>query len=565
MAIEIELKVGKQGEVLDRGLRTLRDVNFLERIFKRDGSLWSSDPRHKSIAESRLGWLELPATMLEKVDHVESFVQEKCYGQYKYAVHLGMGGSSLAPEVLFLTFRSLQGFPELIVLDSTDPDQIYDVVNQIDLSSAIFIVASKSGTTVETDSLARFFYEKIKEACPASCREHFIAITDPGTQLQEYSDQNYLRTFVNPPDIGGRYSALSYFGLVPFALMGHDLKRFLGRSYDVQTSCKSGSWFDCPGVKVGALLGSLALQGIDKLTLQVSPSIQSLGSWIEQLIAESTGKDGKGILPVVNEQLTTPEFYSSDRVFVYISVRSEVEVEKERKLLALESRGYPIIKIVLDDIYDLSSVFYTWEIATAAAAVIIGIDPFDEPNVQESKDNTKKILKEFQLTGRMSIDNKPLFKNRIIIFGNVEAKPFAYEKDVIRALFQKKREGDYLAITAYLPRRNHLETKFQRLQAIIRDKLQIPVTVGFGPRYLHSTGQFHKGGNPKGLFMQLTHSPEQEMSIPGEDYTFADLFQAQAIGDYNALKSKGKPILSIQLGKDYEHELTKLIDEVAVI
>jgi|YelNatPaOPRAMG01_1025707.scaffolds.fasta_scaffold00070_7 Glucose-6-phosphate isomerase len=565
MAIKIEFKVDKQREIFDQGLKILEAANFLQRIFERDGSLWSSEPSHISIAKNRLGWLELPETMLEAVDHIKSFAQEKGYNRYRHVVHLGMGGSSLAPEVLSLTFRNAPGFPEFIVLDSTDPDQINDVTTHIDLSSTIFIVASKSGTTMETDSLARFFYEKFKTIDPLSYREHFVAITDRGTWLEEYSEKNYSKTFLNPSDIGGRYSALSYFGIVPFALMGHDVRMFLERSLDVETSCKSGNVLSSPGVEVGALLGMLALSGIDKLTVQTSSSIQSLGNWIEQLIAESTGKQGKGILPVVNEQLTTPEFYSADRVFVYIGVRSDAEVEKEEKLQALELQGYPIIKMLIDDIYDLSGVFYTWEVATSAAAAVLGIDPFDEPNVQESKENTRKILREFELTHQMSFDNTPLFKNKFTIFGNIKTQPFGDEIDVIHSLFQQKTAGGYLAIMAYLPRRRSLEKEFLKLQSAIRDKLRIPVTFGFGPRYLHSTGQFHKGGGSDGLFLQFVHSPQVNLPIPGETYTFADLFRAQAIGDYNALKSKGKPILSIQLGKNYEDEITQLIREVTSI
>lgn len=560
MAIKVEFKWNNQEDPSYQGLDVLKKCNFLERIFKKDGSLWSSDRSHIKIAENRLGWLELPGKMLERSDELNLFSRERVYKRYKYAVHLGMGGSSLAPEVLFLTFGSAPGFPEFFVLDSTDPVQINDVMNHIDLLSTIFIVASKSGTTVETDSLARFFYDKMKHVDPASYRDHFVAITDPGTVLNDYSEKNYSKTFLSESNVGGRYSALSYFGIVPFAFMGHDIKRFLKKSFEIHTLCKSGVLSECPALKVGAFLGELASMGINKLTVQTSSSVESLGNWIEQLIAESTGKEGKGILPVVNEELTAPEYYSSDRVFIYVKVSDDVEIEKEEKMLALEMHGYPVIRIQIDDIFELSGVFYMWEVATAAAAVILGIDPFDEPNVQESKDNTKKVLKEFMLKRQISFNDIPLFKNNVTIFGSVEVQPFQSELDVIRALFQMKSEGDYLAIMAYLPRCRKLELEFQRLQTIIRDKLRIPVTIGFGPRYLHSTGQFHKGGTPNGLFLQFVHTPELDFSIPGEEYTFANLFMAQAIGDYLALKSKGKPILSIQLNRDYLDEVAQLTE-----
>ncbi len=561
MAIKYDFRIRKNEKAYSEGLRKLSDLEFLKKLWEKDGSLWSDDPHHRAVALNRLGWLNLPSQMRREAESLEEFAGTKAFRKFTHVVHLGMGGSSLAPEVFFKTFGNAADYPELIVLDSTDPDYIDDVLKRIKLDSTFFIVASKSGSTVETHSLAKFFYELLLKSHPETVREHFIAITDPGTSLQTEGEAKYSRVFLNPPDIGGRYSALSYFGLVPFALLGRDLARFLERSEEQERSCGANILTkNCDAVKLGALLGELAVSGANKLTIQTSSSLSTAGWWIEQLIAESTGKEGKGILPVNGEELTVPNFYSQDRVFVYMKLHGNIEIEKEEKLKVLQSNGFPVVWIEIDDLYELGGLFYHWEIATAAAASIIHIDPFDEPNVQESKDNTKRLLDEFKSTGKVEFDSSPLLDGPTKVYGNTPAAGDV--RGILNNLFAGRKDGDYLAIMAYLPRKSDVEKLLSRLQTVLRDRLKIPVTVGYGPRFLHSTGQFHKGGTKNGLFLQLVHEPEKDFAIPGESYTFANLFHAQAIGDYISLKTKEKPVVSIVLRGNFYEQLAEIVGKI---
>ncbi len=420
MSIKYQFEAGKYQKLFSKGLKQIAESKFLQRLWAKDGSLWSDDPAHHAVALNRLGWLDLPSRMKHEVGQLEEFAGEKVFRKFSHVVHLGMGGSSLAPEVFFRTFGSAADFPELIVLDSTDPDQIDDVLKAIELESTLFIVASKSGSTIETTSLAKFFYEKLTQLNPETAHEHFIAITDPGTALQVEAEKKYSRAFLNPADIGGRYSALSFFGLVPFALIGKDAARFLAKAEDQEKACGSDADEEsCGAIKLGAFLGKLAESGINKMTLEASSSLSTAGWWIEQLVAESTGKEGKGILPVNGEEITAASLYSYDRVFIYMKLHGEIDLYKEEKLKAFKRNGFPVIVIVIDDIYDLGGLFYDWEIATAAAASIIRIDPFDEPNVKESKDNTKRVLDEFKSTGNMQFDLSPLLNGEIKAYGNV--------------------------------------------------------------------------------------------------------------------------------------------------
>jgi len=549
MSIKYQFETGEYQKLFSEGLKQVAGLKFLQRLWEKDGSLWSDDPAHHAIALNRLGWLDLPSRMKREVDQLDGFAMEKVFRKIKHVVHLGMGGSSLAPEVFFRTFGSTFDFPELIVLDSTDPDQIDDVLRMVNLGSTLFIVASKSGSTIETSSLAKFFYDQLTRLNPGTAREHFIAITDPGTVLQDEAEKKYCKVFLNPADIGGRYSALSLFGLVPLALLGKDTSRLLARGEEREEACgpeiPEGS---SDAVRLGAFLGKLAESGINKLTLQASPSLSTVGWWVEQLVAESTGKEEKGILPVNDEEITAPDLYSSDRVFVYIKRHGDIDLDKEEKLKALKRKKFPLIVIETDDIYDLGGLIYDWEIAAAAAASVVRIDPFDEPNVKESKDNTRRVLDGFKSTGRIEFETSPLLDGEVRVFGNVAASGDV--AGTLRNLFERRREGDYLAIMAYLPRNTATQNLASILQNSLRDRLQIPVTVGFGPRFLHSTGQFHKGGTKNGLFLQFVHDPKKDFEIPGENYSFKILLRAQAIGDYLSLESKEKPVVSLELVGD---------------
>ncbi len=571
MSIKYQFEVGRHKKLFSESLRQIVESKFLQRLWKKNGSLWSDDPAHHAVALNRLGWLNLPSQMKYQVEQLEEFATAKVFRKFKHIVHLGMGGSSLAPEVFFRTFGSTADYPQLIVLDSTDPDQIDDVLKAIELDSTLFIVASKSGSTIETTSLAKFFYDEILRLNPATAHEHFVAITDPGTVLQAEAEKKYCKAFLNPADIGGRYSAMSFFGLVPFALLGKDAARFLAKSEAQEKACSDDVPEEsCDAVKVGAFLGKLAESGINKLTLQTSSSLSTVGWWIEQLVAESTGKEGKGILPVNGEDLTAPNLYSEDRVFIYMKIHGDIDLDKEEKLKVLRRNGFPVVIIEMDDLYDLGGLFYDWEIATAAAASILHIDPFDEPNVKESKDNTKRVLDEFKSTGKMSAtggsasggesDSSPLLEGEQKVYGNI-----ASAGDVLGTLnnlFSIRKPGDYLAIMAYLPRRNELEESLGKIQASLRDRLRIPVTVGFGPRFLHSTGQFHKGGTKNGLFLQFLQEPQKDFAIPGENYSFKNLFRAQAIGDYVSLKGKDKPVVSVKLRGDFIAQLEGIFKKI---
>ncbi|HEY9166775.1 MAG TPA: glucose-6-phosphate isomerase [Candidatus Kryptonia bacterium] len=557
MSIKYEFAAGKYQSDFSSALTQLSGENFLARLWEKDGSLWSDEPAHRAVALNRLGWLNLPSRMIREASVLEDYASAESYRKFTHIVHLGMGGSSLAPEVLFRSIASAEGYPELTVLDSTDPDQIESVLQKIKLESSLFIVASKSGTTIETHSLAKFFYETMLNRYPENIASHFIAITDPGTALQTAGEAKYARVFLNPPDIGGRYSALSYFGLVPFALIGGDLTRFLRKSVEEENACgPTMPTPDCSAVQLGAFLGALCSAGANKLTIETSPTISTVGWWIEQLVAESTGKNGKGILPVTGEEMTVPSFYSSDRVFVHMKIRGDVELEKEEKLRILSQNGFPVVSIQLDEVFDLSGLMYQWEVATAAASAIIRVDPFDEPNVTESKDNTKMLLHQFESKGSIQFDEVPLISGPEKIYGNVERSGNVYS--VLNSLFGRNKAGEYLAIMAYLPRVDEVDELLERLRVLLRNRLRIPATVGYGPRFLHSTGQFHKGGTPNGLFLQFVHSPAATYKIPGEDYDFATLIRAQAAGDYLALKRKGKPVVSIHLS-DYLADLKKII------
>lgn len=561
MSIRFQFEVAKHQRLFSESVKQVAGSKFLKRLWKKDGSLWSDNPAHHAVALNRLGWLDLPSRMNREVDQLDEFAMEKVFRKFKHVVHLGMGGSSLAPEVFFRTFGSAADFPELIVLDSTDPDQIGDVLKTVNLESTLFIVASKSGSTIETSSLAKFFYERLTRLNPATAHEHFIAITDPGTALQEQAEKKYGRVFLNPADIGGRYSALSFFGLVPLVLLGKDVSRLLARAEEEEKACGA----DMPerssdAVKLGAFLGKLAESGINKVTLQTSSSLSTVGWWIEQLVAESTGKEGKGILPVNGEEITAPNLYSTDRIFVYMKLHGDIDLDKEEKLKILKRNGFPVILIEIDDLYDLSGLFYDWEIATAAAASIMRIDPFDEPNVTESKDNTKRVLDEFKSTGKMEFESSSLLGGEAKVYGNVAASGDV--AGILKNLFAGKKDRDYLAIMAYVPRRSELEEFLGRLQGSLRDRLRIPVTIGFGPRFLHSTGQFHKGGTMNGLFLQFVHEPVKDFAIPGEDYSFNNLFRAQAIGDYVSLKTKKKPVVSVELRGESIGQLREIFKKI---
>jgi transaldolase / glucose-6-phosphate isomerase len=525
--------LAKLQPVVDARLAQLQKEDAPRRLWAKDSTLWSSDPAKRDEIRDRLGWLSVAEQMLE---HVEEFRDLARDGRtYSDVVLLGMGGSSLCPDVLRNTFGSTKGQPKLHVLDTTDPATILGVRAKIRIQDTLFIVASKSGETTETLSHFAYFWNELNSNGRAGAPgRHFAAITDPGTSLEKLArDHGFRWIFRNPPDIGGRYSALSYFGLVPGALIGVDVEEMLERAVEMAHSCADSVPADKnPGLWLGAVMGELATRGRNKCTLIASPKVQTFGYWVEQLIAESTGKQGKGIVPIEGEPMGKPAVYGDDRLLVYIRMDGEAP---NRAVQALEKAGQPVVTLTLRDRLDLGGEFLRWEIATAIAGAILRIDAFDQPNVQESKDNTKKVLASFKSRGKLPA---------------AESVAAARSKSGIKALLEKAKNGAYFAIMAYTTRTPGSEAAIDAIRTAVRDETHIATTAGYGPRFLHSTGQLHKGGPRTGLFLQIVQDDTKDVPIPGQPFSFSILKQAQSLGDLQSLTSRRLPVLRVTLGRD---------------
>ena len=519
--------------------------DVVQRIWSKDPSLWKSDEENVKVINNSLGWLTVADEMLGAVDELTDFAESIRARGFQHVMVCGMGGSSLCPEVLARTFRRQPDFPELLVLDSTDPDVIAAFAERIDIERCLFIIASKSGSTTEPNVFYKFWYEELGKRSE-NPGDNFIAITDPGSPLVETAAElKFQQTFLNQADIGGRYSALSYFGMVPAALMGLDVRRFLDRARQVaQPEVAAGS-----ALPLGITMGECANEGRDKLTLVIDPSLETLGLWIEQLVAESTGKEGKGILPVNGELLGSPEVYGNDRVFVSISLGA-VSKETKDKLDALAEAGHPVVHRELATVYRLGAEFFEWEFATACAGWRLGINPFDQPNVQEAKDATKELLSSFVRRGRFEERKKVAGDEFITIYGEDEASEAESIADVFRAQLATIEPGDYIAFLNFTEETPEIDRKFQEIRTQLRDATKCAVTVGYGPRFLHSTGQLHKGGPDTGVFFQIIANDKTDFAIPGEDYTFSILKQAQAFGDFRALAKRGRRVISIEISND---------------
>ena len=552
----------------------MREQNFAARFWAKDPTLWSNDPQTVHSIANRLGWLSVLQPMRADCRILRAFTEEVRQAGYTHALLLGMGGSSLCPEVCRQTFGVVKGFLDLAVLDSTDPAAVRSAARRGPLDKTLFIVATKSGTTTETLCFYRYFYEQVRQRADDDAGKQFVAITDPGGPLVALgAEKRFRRTFLNPTDIGGRYSALSYFGLLPAALLGISVETLIERAAALLPGAASGTQLEeNPALLLGAALGQLALNGRDKLTFELSREIASFGYWVEQLIAESTGKQGKGLFPVDGEPLGTPSSYGSDRIFVHMRLAGPRDAEATRKLAALEQAGQPVIRIELADKLDLGREFFRWEIATAVAAAIWSINAFDEPNVKESKDNTERILKQVTTGGNLPVEEPiasgkgiSLFAARPLAPANVKA-PARRKTDAVQenlaALLQQAQAGDYLAILAYIPPSTAADKLFARLRALLRDRLGIATSAGYGPRYLHSTGQFHKGGPPSGMFLEITVKDAADLPIPSLPYSFSILKQAQARGDREALESRGRRFLRVHLEAKAEAGLSQLIRRV---
>jgi transaldolase/glucose-6-phosphate isomerase len=553
--------LGQYRQQVEKRLRSLEQEGFARRLWAKDATLWESGEAEQRAIENRLGWLGAAGSVLEHCDRLRAFATEVKEAGFRRAVLLGMGGSSLAPEVFQRTFGPATGNPDLVVLDTTDPAAILAVGRDLDLARTLFIVSSKSGTTTETSSLYRYFFEKVRALKGPRAGENFVAITDPDTPLERLAGENgFRRCYLNAADIGGRYSALSYFGLVPAAVLGIDVERLLdGAEALAQTSASRVAPADNPGVWLGAILGELAKAGRDKVTLVPSPALAAFGAWVEQLLAESTGKEGRGLIPVDREPPGEPAVYGDDRLFVHLHLDGQADGLDE-KLSALEAAGHPIVRLRLADTYDLGREFFRWEVATATAGAVLGVDPFDEPNVRESKDNTTRLLKEGVPTSQpvLEEDGLALYCDEETATALGKTAADVSLGALLTSHFRRARPGDYLALMAYLPPWPEHDDILQSIRLRLRDGLHLATTLGYGPRFLHSTGQLHKGGPDKAVFVQLTVDDPNEVAIPGEAYGFSTLKQAQALGDLTSLQTRGRRIVRIHLGRDVAAGLRRL-------
>ncbi|MDP9372934.1 MAG: hypothetical protein M3Q65_10895 [Chloroflexota bacterium] len=533
-------------------LALLERERAVERIWGRDASLWSDDPGVGAKIGDRLGWLTVTERMRGEAEDLAVFGREIRDAGFERAVVLGMGGSSLCVEVVRQAFGSADGFPRLTVLDTTDPATIRALESELDLARTLFIVASKSGGTLETLSHAAYFFERVTQTRDQGdgAGSQFIAITDPGSKLAALAEERgYRRVFLNPPDIGGRYSVLSYFGLVPAALAGVDLARLLDRALGMMAACRRPAR-ENPGARLGALIGGAAREGRDKLTIVTPGGLRAFGDWAEQLIAESTGKEGRGIVPVTGEALGEPGVYRDDRVFVHLYLR-DPESRQDLALDRLPALDGPVARLDLEEVYDLGAEFFRWEFATAVAGKILGINPFDEPNVQESKDNTSRFLAIAAESGQLP-EPEPIATTdglALVWPGNPTAGDF---DAAFAAFLAGVKEGDYLALQAYFAPLPEYERPLQALRHALRDRLRVATTLGYGPRFLHSTGQLHKGGANNGVFLQLVAPAAggPPLPIPGQDYGFDRLIAAQALGDLRSLVDHGRRVARVDLGDD---------------
>ena len=532
---------------IDDAIARAEKEKFVSRIQARDSSLWRSEPEHRKIIDNALGWLTVPEHVRASAKELVALADE-LKTAFDFVVVLGMGGSSLCSEVVRRVFGKRAGYPELLVLDSTVPEAVRLLEAKIDVAKTLFIVASKSGTTTEPVMFHRYFYDRVKVLRGDRAGENFIAVTDPDTQLAADAKRDrFRRVILNPADIGGRYSALSFFGVVPMALTGVDVVELLDRAVHAMHVSTIPQIRRNPAALLGAAIGGLARQGRDKLTLITPRPLDTLGLWVEQLIAESTGKEGQGVVPIAGEPPLAASEYANDRLFVCVRMRNSDETARLRELT---DAGHPVIDIVLEDPLDLGEIFYVWEFATAVAGAILGINPFDQPNVQESKDNTKRLLEEYTSSGRMTPKTR-------------EPQVKATDTAAVAALLEKVKPGDYVALTQYFGETIDREKRIASIRDAIARELKVATTSGYGPRFLHSTGQLHKGGGDNGVFLQLTGGPDADVQIPGEKFTFGVLARAQAIGDLDSLTTRGRRAISIDLGRDVDAGLDELSKAVA--
>ena len=539
---------------VDDRLRTLARDRFPERLWARDASLWTRDPAGQAAVLAGLGWLDAPRAMRGALDELRESAAAARTAGYRQVLHMGMGGSSLAPLVFQRTFPDAPGL-RLAVLDTTDPATILADDRWSAAAPTVFIVASKSGTTAEPLAFGEYFYAKRRAG------SDFIAITDAGTPLAaQAAERRYRRVFTNAADVGGRYSALTYFGLVPAALAGVDVAALLDRALRTAEACgPSVPPERNPGVHLGAIMGELARRGRDKVTFVVPEAAATLGTWLEQLLAESTGKCGTGLLPVADEPLGAPEAYGRDRLFVHVRLRG-ADGGAAPRLDALRRAGHPVVTLEMADTLDVAQEFVRWEIATATAGAVLGINAFDQPNVQESKDITNRLLEAVRREGRLPEPPPALREEPFSVYTDAPARDLT---QTLARFLEGRRDRGYVALLAYLTESAETDRRLAAMRTRLRDAMRLATTVGYGPRYLHSTGQYHKGGPANGLFLQLTADDPEDAAVPDQPYTFGVFKRAQALGDLEALGRHGQRVLRVHLHGPAGAALARLEEVIA--
>ncbi len=546
-----------EGAVTQRLAALDRDQTVF-RLWAKDPTLWKDDPAHQAVARNRLGWLTLVDTMQKRIPELEAFARQVREAGFRRALLLGMGGSSLCPEVLRRTFGVAEGAVDVQVLDSTDPESVRRAEAAGDLEKTLFLVCSKSGATIEVDSFFRHFWSKVPNG------GNFAAITDPGTPLEKLArERKFRHLFTHPADVGGRFSALTWVGLVPAALLGINLAWFLRDAGWMVQACSADVAAKAnPGVWLGTVLAEAVRAGRDKLTLVLAEEAAALGSWIEQLIAESTGKEGQGVLPVDGEPLAAPEVYGDDRLFLQVGFDpARGKTPADAQIAELAKAGHPVMQIDLKDRHDLAGEFFRWETATAIAGSILRIDPFDEPNVKESKDLTGEILGRFKKEGRMPVEEPLVEGEGLRLYADPALTAAARGRsirEVLAAHLARAGAGDFVAWLAYIPRSAETDRELAAMRRSVRDRRRLATTVGYGPRFLHSTGQYHKGGPNRGVFLQITCDDAGDFPVPDAGYTFGVLKQAQALGDLRALLGRDRRVVRVHLVGAPEPGLAKL-------
>lgn len=560
---KMKFELGSFADAIEKRLRSMEEKQINERIWNRDATLWKDDKESIEMISNSLGWLDIASKMVSAVPHIQQFVREIRTEGFTHLVVIGMGGSSLAPLVFERTFETPTNGMALFVIDTTDPATIQAVEQKVPLNRTLFIVAGKSGKTAEANALVDYFYKKVKAEEGEKAGSHFVAITDPDTPLVDKAQVlHYWHTFLNFEGISEHYSALSYAGIVPAALMGLDVEALLERAIWMQQSCQTHNFPpENSALHLGAIMGEMASRPTwNKLTLVLPDSLSGFGMWLEQLIAISTGKEGKGILPITGETLLDPSYYRHDRLFVHMQLYGEHQPEVTKKLHKLTAAGHPLVTITLENKLDIAGECYRWQMAVAAASAVVGINPFDQPNIQESEQRTGQILSKFEKEGTLPVMDPAITEGQLTFF--TYRNKFKNTVGLLDTFMGGEYSGDYLAIQAFLPEEPRTDQLLQEFRTVLQQRLKRATTVAYGPRFLHSTGQYHKAGPNSGLFIQLTADEKIEVNIPDKNYSFGIFKRAQADGDFTLMLTHSRRIIRVDLNGDIHQGMGKLINLV---